>query len=785
MKQKLVKILLIIAFLTVTAFSIMPNTIANTTSESTTSDYKFDIEAIDGCKHADEFSLDGVDFIYPHSPWVVPTIDDYYGNLINQPFDNVFNGTYGNIWVGLTAYDQYIDNGVPGYSPDDIWLFGYPWTDVGIIDSNYASGYYLPPGYRDTITGQELLDVLAEFDNNIHDTDVQYFGMYNDNPEERPGPYDDGTVQILVFNILDEFFYSPDTAPGFIEGYFWSELADWGANVFHMDTYQWWRRQGGEPPMIDPYNNNDYNYLSAHPWEYEGTFAHEFQHLIHYDRDPYELSWVNEGCSTLAEWLCGYGFSPGHISQYLLWFWDTSLVNWEQALANYGAVFLWTFYMYEHYGGANLLWDLVQDQATGIKGWENALAANGISRSFDQIFQDWCIANYFDDTSIDHGRYGYYGLDLPSENTYDGNYGELSIPLVMEMWATWYAGAGYFDWFVHEYPYDGAYIGAGRGLPYTANYVDFTDTPTIFEVNFDGQDYVGTPAYSGNYEWASGAENWAWHNLNQTFSIPSSGATLNFMTNFEIEDDWDYGYVEVYDKTTDVWVTLNDPSFLMWVYNAVLDDYELVPMRNFVDFPQNNPNTPNVREPTTYEANSNWYAFTGASGGWVPVSMDLTPFAGHEIELYFTTWQDGAYSLQMMFVDDISIPEIGFFDDMEAGEDGWTSTGWSYTDGKILSDFEVSFITETTISGRNCFSWRTNHNIVDRTYHYIDRMHLNDDTEKGKEIMVVFNHGRISSHVVMVVANQPGYEHTYGTSYTFTADKWRPSHCWWHPNKCC
>jgi hypothetical protein len=69
--------------------------------------------------------------------------------------------------------------------------------------------------------------------------------------------------------------------------------------------------------------------------------------------------------------------------------------------------------------------------------------------------------------------------------------------------------------------------------------------------------------------------------------------------------------------------------------------------------------------------------------------MDLTPFAGHSIELYFTTWQDGAFTLQMMYVDDISIPEIGFFDDVEAGEGDWTSTGWYVTDGIQDNGFDV------------------------------------------------------------------------------------------------
>lgn len=60
---------------------------------------------------------------------------------------------------------------------------------------------------------------------------------------------------------------------------------------------------------------------------------------------------------------------------------------------------------------------------------------------------------------------------------------------------------------------------------------------------------------------------------------------------------------------------------------------------------------------------------------------------GHSVDLYFTTWQDGAFTLQMMYVDDIAIPEIGFFDDVEAGEDGWTAAGWYVTDGILDNGF--------------------------------------------------------------------------------------------------
>lgn len=69
--------------------------------------------------------------------------------------------------------------------------------------------------------------------------------------------------------------------------------------------------------------------------------------------------------------------------------------------------------------------------------------------------------------------------------------------------------------------------------------------------------------------------------------------------------------------------------------------------------------------------------------------MDLSPFAGHTIDVHFTTWQDGAVTHEMMYVDNIEIPEIGFFDDVESGEGDWTSTGWSVTDGMLDNGFGV------------------------------------------------------------------------------------------------
>jgi len=735
MRKKLVTLLVVFAFLSITSFTLLSNVTGDIKNEPT-----FDVEPLYDAKYADTLTFEA-EFKPPNSPWEYPLLDDYKGTLYWVNFSNVFNGTYGNIWVGLDEdYDWYVDNGEPGFSPDDVWFFGYPWTPVGIPG-------YLPEGYVDYITGQDLLEVLEEFDNNIHDTVVAHFGEYENDPAIRPGPYGDGTVQIMIFNVKDEFFYDPDNAQGFIMGYFWSSIAAWGANAFHMDTYQWWRRQGATPPMVDPYNGWDFTGLSVLEYQYEGTFAHEFQHLVNNDVDPDEYSWVDEGSSVLAEYLCGYGFSPGHISEYLFWFWDTPLTIWEGFLADYGASFLWTFYMYEHYGGESLIWDFCHEQANGIEGWNNVLAARGIKKTFDEIFQDWCIANYLDDTSFAHGRYGYYELDIPSENSE-----WMSIQESMATWYGWY-GSGYFDWYVGEYPYTTDYIATGRGLPYTASYVEFFDAPFLFEVEFDGDDTCGAAPTSGTHNWYSDGEAWSWWTLSQTFDIPATGAWLYFSNYFSIELDWDYGYVEVYDYDTGVWTTL--PG----VYTT-----------DYLGHAQDNPYTPHEREPYLYNSTGTWNCFTGDSGGLYTEAMDLTPFAGHTIELSFTYWTD-AYTLGSgWYLDDIEIPEIGFYDDCETVGDWNVSPegyGWYLNDEIIYNNFEVNFIVSTTLTKKDGTPYKTWYNI--------DRMKLDDDTESGDEFMVVMNNKHISTTVVMVVANQPGYEHTFGTGYTFKAD-WKHWH---------
>ncbi|MHB1344379.1 MAG: hypothetical protein ACYCX3_08490 [Thermoleophilia bacterium] len=546
----------------------------------------------------------------------VTVSDSGLGTDYDETFVVVMDGTRGIILVTKDAYDSF-----DGTS----YHFANP---VGDDSSTWLRS-------EDLITTDQLAYLLAEFDDTIYPTDTSVFGE----PLAR-GP-EGRKVWILIHNIRDEAYYDAD-ATTYVAGYFSSsEDAANSKNMMHIDSYDWINRTGPD---------------SARPYLYEGVFAHEFEHLIHFDQDPDEESWVDEGLADLAGYLCGYGHSAGHVAYYMVYHPFTALTFWGGGLEDYGASYLFQLYLWEKYGGTAFTSALVQEQANGIAGVEATLAAFRAKRSFAQIFDDWTVANYIDDTNKGGGRYGYRTLDIGSIDSWG-----YTIPYALANF--WW---GPPDLTPFAYTSDEMY---GAPMPYTAQYLPFNNTTKVVE-RLDGDDFAGTLPFSGAYEWYSGMEAWAWRSFHQSFAIPAGGATLTFMTWFDIEDEWDYAYVEVFDQDTGEWYTLDAAGTV-----------------NHVAYGQDNPNTPSGREPTDYEAAGRWHAFTGSSGGWVPVSMDLTPFAGHTIDLHFRSWQDGAFTLQMMYVDDISIPEIGFFDDAEAGEDGWTADGWTRTTGILSNGF--------------------------------------------------------------------------------------------------
>ena len=182
------------------------------------------------------------------------------------------------------------------------------------------------------------------------------------------------------------------------------------------DGYFFWFDQYPDG-MFPEYHSNECEVLYLNPMSFGGpsgdymlaVAAHEFEHMIHWKYDDNEVLWVDEGLAELAMWFYG---NPDNISAFNTNP-DNDLTVWEGTWADYIKTYLWSLYFYEQYGGHPTIYAVLHEPANSIAGYENVLDDFGYSEDFEDVFADWTVANFLDDTSIEDGRFGYEGDELP------------------------------------------------------------------------------------------------------------------------------------------------------------------------------------------------------------------------------------------------------------------------------------------------------------------------------------------------------------------------------------
>jgi photosystem II stability/assembly factor-like uncharacterized protein len=221
--------------------------------------------------------------------------------------------------------------------------------------------------------------IAREFDS-IHSNTTSAFGS-----EWTPGIDGDPRITILVLDIQGSG----------IAGYFY------GVDEFPDGTYPDARSNEREMLYMDPFVFNP----AADSRSFYRVLAHELQHLIHWNQDRDEETWVNEGLSELAGFVAGYGHSPN--IPFFLQTPDKSLATWENGVADYGATYMFMLYLWEKFGGNTITHTLTAQVANGIAGIEAALLGVGSGDGFRQVFQRWSVANYLDDVTIAPAPYAY------------------------------------------------------------------------------------------------------------------------------------------------------------------------------------------------------------------------------------------------------------------------------------------------------------------------------------------------------------------------------------------
>jgi len=403
------------------------------------------------------------------------------------------------------------------------------------------------------------------------------------------------------------------------------------------------------PPSVVPTSNGRemfyINVDSKQPGSssYDSALAHELQHMVHWFADPNEDSWVSEGLSELAEHLCGY--SKDRRVQVFAANPDIQLTDWEansgRVTAHYAASFLFMAYLAERFG-PDWTRDLVANEQNGIAGFDSVLRTHGSDLSFEDVFADWVVANYLDreNSNTDVAPYLYHGLDIQVQP----------------------------ERVLSSYPAQGD----GSVDQYGADYIELGPSAQDLCLDFRGEAatrLVPNSAHSGRYQWWSNRGDNSDMTLTHAFDLRGvSEATLQVWMWYDIEDGWDYAYVEA---STDGGVT-----------------WQILPGQHTT-----------TRNPSNQ---SYGFGYTGLSGDysrdasgtaqWIEETVDLLSVVGRQVLIRFEYITDDAVNHAGLCVDDIRIPQLNYQYDAEAGDEDWVAQGFVRTDNTLPQLYLIQVI---------------------------------------------------------------------------------------------
>lgn len=369
--------------------------------------------------------------------------------------------------------------------------------------------------------------------------------------------------------------------------------------------------------------------------QYFTTIAHEYQHLIRYFQDGNERRWFNEGLSQLGEHLSGYSpeYSVGNNLNIFLDNPDHRLDSWADYITDpsvyYGSSFLFLLYLYERLG-LEFVQKAAESPYDGLAAVYRTLAITHPHISLDEIFTDWLIANYLDDPFVADGRYYYGTLAVPLRIYAEQLRPQLDSPIQISRDVNQY-GANYFE------------LPAGE-----------------YKLLFDGAETTAlapTLPVSGDWMWWSYDAEGSSTRLIRAIDLRDiTNASLEFDLWTDLENDFDWFDVMISFDEGERWKPLSTPE-----------------MRR-----------PNPRIPVPY--------ISGQTGGWLHQQIDLTPYTGQEILIRFQTTTDNATSFTGALLDNITIPELDWLDDVETLDTGWESQGFLRVTNTVPQNWSLTFI---------------------------------------------------------------------------------------------
>lgn len=493
------------------------------------------------------------------------------------------------------------------------------------------------PKPADVVTQAQVDKLRTEFDSKMYPIATQFFGT----PDKLDGSnatvpgmvglpenYYEGSdkVIMLVDNVQDEGWNNP-SYPFFVAGFFWQTLENYtDRNIITIDTNSWETRLENT---------------------FFATTIHELQHLIHADNDGAEETWLNEGMSTFSEFLGGYGHGEGSINFYLDHP-ENSLVNWDEhgtaatgpeTIADYGQVYLFTLYMYDKFGKEFIRELAVDGTSQGMTSVNETLKRYGSDKTFTEVYQDFMTALTLDDSKVS-SDYNFDSIDLRKLPVGDGVRGK-------------------------TVDFEKAKTFEKEGVPaWGGDFKEFNFGKDVRGLEFDGVDFlplqwstVADPKGSGAQVLHANNGDEADQALIFGATVPATDAKLTFDHFYDIEEQWDFGMVQVSTDNGETWTSLKNENTRS---DVVEEGY------------------PTIKE--------NVPGFTGTNSDWTTETFDLSAYAGKDVLVSFRNLTDWGSNNPGWFVKNV---KLGNFSDAGTSTDAFQSLG--QLKGEYV-DFTTTFI---------------------------------------------------------------------------------------------
>lgn len=370
---------------------------------------------------------------------------------------------------------------------------------------------------------------------------------------------------------------------------------------------------------------------------YYGTLSHELQHLIQWYVDPNEATWLNEGLSQLAEIYMGlntvdaYDFELKPSTRLNSWDNDEETID-----MHYAAAFLYSVYIWEQLG-ERAVQELSRHPANGLASLSTILAGHQPDLTLEEFTADWVAANYLDDPSAGP-RYYYRNL----------NPGSMSV-----------------ERRIRELPFDATAELDQFGTHYLD--LDFRGPITISFAGDTLVPIVDNPPRNGNTMWLAPGEDDSNARLTAEFDLSATNkATLQFSTWYDLEDEYDFAYVSISVDNGVSWELLVPDHLSAGEFGPAF-------------------NGQSAAEPD-------------AADGWLKESISLDRYTGQPVLVQFdvlTDYEtDDRGSGQGFAIDDIAIPEISYFTDLESntGSPPWQAAGFVQIGWELPQQWSVQLI---------------------------------------------------------------------------------------------